>query len=116
MIEVAEVPVGLTTCYDVRFPGLYAQLGELGAEVIVVAASWGAGPGKVEQWQLLTRARALDSTAYLVEQRRPTRRRPGSRCREVRRWGSASASRSGRPERVANPSVPNPGCWSSIWI
>ena len=66
MIKVAEVPVGLTTCYDVRFPGLYARLGELGAEVIVVAASWGAGPGKVEQWQLLTRARALDSTAYLV--------------------------------------------------
>ena len=34
--------------------------------MIVLAASRGAGPGKVEQWQLLTRARALDSTAYLV--------------------------------------------------
>lgn len=66
LIEVAGVPVGLTTCYDVRFPGLYARVAELGAQVIVVAASWGAGPGKVEQWQLLTRARALDSTAYLV--------------------------------------------------
>jgi predicted amidohydrolase len=31
-----------------------------------VAASWGAGAGKVEQWQLLTRARALDSTSYLL--------------------------------------------------
>ena len=66
LIEVAGVPVGLTTCYDVRFPGLYARVAELGAQVIVLAASWGAGPGKVEQWQLLTRARALDSTAYLV--------------------------------------------------
>ena len=31
-----------------------------------MAASWGAGPGKVEQWQLLTRARALDSTTFVV--------------------------------------------------
>jgi len=66
MITVGEASVGLTTCYDVRFPGLYTRLAELGAEVICVAASWGAGAGKVEQWQLLTRARALDSTSYLV--------------------------------------------------
>lgn len=66
MITVGEASVGLTTCYDVRFPGLYTRLAELGAEVICVAASWGAGAGKVEQWQLLTRARALDSTSYVV--------------------------------------------------
>ena len=66
MITVAEAKVGLSTCYDVRFPGLYTRLAELGAQVICVAASWGAGAGKVEQWQLLTRARALDSTSYLV--------------------------------------------------
>jgi deaminated glutathione amidase len=66
MITVAEATVGLTTCYDVRFPGLYTTLAELGAQVMCVAASWGAGVGKVEQWQLLTRARALDSTSYVV--------------------------------------------------
>lgn len=66
MITVAEAKVGLSTCYDVRFPGLYTRLAELGAQVICVAASWGAGVGKVEQWQLLTRARALDSTSYLA--------------------------------------------------
>jgi deaminated glutathione amidase len=66
MITVAEAKVGLTTCYDVRFPGLYTNLAELGAQVICVAASWGAGVDKVEQWQLLTRARALDSTSYVV--------------------------------------------------
>jgi deaminated glutathione amidase len=66
MITVGETKIGLSTCYDVRFPGLYIQLAELGAEVICVAASWGAGPGKVEQWQLLTRTRGLDSTCYLV--------------------------------------------------
>lgn len=66
MIAVGETKVGLTTCYDVRFPGLYIRLAELGAQVICVAASWGAGAGKVEQWQLLTRARALDSTSYFL--------------------------------------------------
>jgi deaminated glutathione amidase len=66
MITIGGIKVGLTTCYDVRFPGLYIKLAELGAEVICVAASWGAGAGKVEQWELLTRARALDSTTYVV--------------------------------------------------
>ena len=66
VIMVGGVTVGLTLCYDIRFPGLYMKLAELGAQVICVAASWGAGPGKVEQWQLLTRARALDSTSYLI--------------------------------------------------
>jgi len=66
MITVAGTKLGLTTCYDVRFPGLYTSLAERGAEVICVAASWGAGAGKIEQWQLLTRARALDSTAYVL--------------------------------------------------
>ena len=66
VITVGGARVGLTLCYDIRFPGLYTRLADLGAQVICVAASWGAGPGKVEQWQLLTRARALDSTSYLV--------------------------------------------------
>lgn len=64
--EIAGVPVGLTLCYDVRFPGLYTTLAERGAELIIVAASWGAGPGKIEQWQLLTQARALDSTSFIA--------------------------------------------------
>jgi deaminated glutathione amidase len=66
MITIGEAKIGLTTCYDLRFPGLYVKLAELGAQVMCVAASWGAGPGKVEQWQLLTRARALDCTSYVV--------------------------------------------------
>jgi predicted amidohydrolase len=66
LITVDGVEVGLTTCYDVRFPGLYTRLADLGAQAICVAASWAAGPGKVGQWQLLTRARALDSTTFVL--------------------------------------------------
>jgi predicted amidohydrolase len=66
VVDVGGVLVGVTTCYDVRFPGLYTTLADAGAELICVAASWGAGPGKVEQWDLLTRARALDTTTFIA--------------------------------------------------
>ncbi|SDR88978.1 carbon-nitrogen hydrolase family protein [Microlunatus soli] len=63
---IGGLQVGLTVCYDVRFPGLYTRLADQGAELIIVSASWGAGPGKVAQWQLLTQARALDSTCFVA--------------------------------------------------
>jgi len=65
-IDIDGLTVGLTTCYDLRFPGLFQELGSRGATVIVAPASWGAGPGKRAQWDLLVRARALDSTAFLA--------------------------------------------------
>jgi deaminated glutathione amidase len=66
VITVDDVQVGLTVCYDIRFPGLYTELAHRGAQLIVVCASWGAGPGKLEQWTLLARARALDSMSYVA--------------------------------------------------
>jgi predicted amidohydrolase len=46
----------------------------------VVCASWGAGPGKVDQWELAVRARAMDSTTYVVAcgQAAPTHGSSGS--------------------------------------
>jgi predicted amidohydrolase len=66
VVRVDGVGVGLATCYDVRFPDLFTALADRGAEVVCLPSSWGAGPGKLEQWQLLTRARALDSTCFVV--------------------------------------------------
>ncbi|GAA4968111.1 carbon-nitrogen hydrolase family protein [Pseudonocardia tropica] len=65
-LTVDGVTVGLATCYDLRFAGLFQTLGDAGAQVVVVPASWGAGPGKREQWELLVRARALDTTAFVA--------------------------------------------------
>ncbi len=61
-----SVSVGLATCFDIRFPEQFVHLAELGAEVIVVPASWNDGPGKVTQWQALVTARALDSTTFVA--------------------------------------------------
>jgi predicted amidohydrolase len=66
VVEVDGVRVGLSVCYDVRFPALYTELARRGAHLIVVCASWGSGPGKLEQWTLLARARALDSMSYVA--------------------------------------------------
>ncbi|MDR3659203.1 MAG: carbon-nitrogen hydrolase family protein [Mycobacterium sp.] len=60
------VPVGLTTCYDIRFPELHLELAERGAKLLTVHASWASGPGKLEQWTLLARARALDTTCVVA--------------------------------------------------
>lgn len=66
VITVDDFQVGLTVCYDIRFPALYTELARRGAELIVVSASWGSGPGKLDQWTLLARARALDSASYVA--------------------------------------------------
>ncbi|MFI0778893.1 carbon-nitrogen hydrolase family protein [Streptomyces sp. NPDC021212] len=60
------VRIGLATCYDVRFPELFRAHADAGAVLSLLPASWGAGPGKREQWELLTRARALDATVWLA--------------------------------------------------
>jgi deaminated glutathione amidase len=66
VVEVDGIGVGLATCYDVRFPGLFTTLADRGARVVALPSSWGAGPGKVDQWRLLVRARALDSTCFVL--------------------------------------------------
>jgi len=66
VITVDGVGVGLTLCYDVRFPELYVELARRGAQLITVHASWGNGPGKLDQWTLLARARAIDTTGFVA--------------------------------------------------
>ncbi|WP_304118099.1 carbon-nitrogen hydrolase family protein [Mycolicibacterium bacteremicum] len=66
VITVGDVQVGLTLCYDVRFPELYLDLADRGAQLITVHASWGTGPGKLDQWTLLARARAIDTTGIVA--------------------------------------------------
>lgn len=60
------VTVGVATCFDIRFPEQFQQLAERGARVIVVPTSWADGDGKVEQWRVLTVARALDTGVFIA--------------------------------------------------
>lgn len=66
VFDLENTRIGLATCFDIRFPELFVSLAKRGAVATVVAASWGRGPGKAAQWELLARARALDSTSYIL--------------------------------------------------
>ncbi len=67
-IEVAETPcgrIGLSICYDLRFPELYRRLAEKGAETIVVPSAFALATGR-DHWQVLLRARAIENQAFVI--------------------------------------------------
>ena len=67
-VVVAGTPVGtlgLTICYDVRFPALFERLSEAGAEVIAVPAAFTVPTGKAH-WSVLLRARAIEAAVFVV--------------------------------------------------
>jgi deaminated glutathione amidase len=64
--ELDGVRFGVATCYDVRFPELFRRLADAGAAAVLMPTSWGAGEGKLEQWEVLVRARALDSGCWVL--------------------------------------------------
>ena len=63
-VSGGEVPLGLATCYDLRFPELFRRLLDAGAWVCVVPAAWPAA--RVEHWTLLGRARALENQMFVL--------------------------------------------------
>jgi len=66
VVEIAGAPVGVTICYDVRFPELYRRLvKDMGAEILLVPAAFTAHTGAAH-WHLLLRARAVEDQAWVV--------------------------------------------------
>ncbi|MEA3081627.1 MAG: deaminated glutathione amidase [Sphingomonadales bacterium] len=57
--------LGLTICYDLRFPGLFARLAESDADVITVPAAFTVPTGKAH-WHVLLRARAIEAGLFVV--------------------------------------------------
>ena len=94
--DVDDLVVGAATCYDIRFPEQFKELASQGAQLIVVPTSWADGPGKLEQWRLLTAARALDSTSYIVA---AGQSRPG---------GDAEAGNPSGPTGIGHSTIVDP--------
>ncbi|ELY52128.1 carbon-nitrogen family hydrolase [Natronococcus jeotgali] len=61
---VGDVTVGVTTCYDLRFPELYRELVDAGAELLVVPSAWPYP--RIEHWETLSRARAIEDQCYVA--------------------------------------------------
>jgi deaminated glutathione amidase len=65
---VLDTPVGrlgLSVCYDVRFPELYRQLSALGAQLLAVPSAF-TGPTGRAHWETLLRARAIENLCYVI--------------------------------------------------
>src|SRR6478672_9354796 len=63
--DVDGVRVGLTVCYDLRFPELYRTLALAGAEVLVVPSNFTERTGR-DHWEVLLRARAIENGAWVL--------------------------------------------------
>ncbi len=82
--------LGLSVCYDVRFPELYRHLAQMGAEVLFVPAAFTAYTGK-DHWQILLQARAIENTCYVIAPaqtgRHNTRRQSHGHAMIIDPWG-----------------------------
>lgn len=65
VVEIEGVNVGLAICYDLRFPELFRKLAEAGAELIVLPSAFTFQTG-ADHWEVLIRARAIETGTYLA--------------------------------------------------
>jgi predicted amidohydrolase len=94
LAEVEGWAIGLTVCYDVRFPELYRILALEGAELVTVPAHFTLHTGK-DHWHVLLRARAIENQLYVVAAAQvgePMRGRPSyGRSLIADPWGTVLA-------------------------
>jgi len=64
MTDIEGVQVGVTTCYDLRFPEQFRQMVEAGVECVLVPSAWPYP--RVEHWRTLGRARAIENLTYVA--------------------------------------------------
>ena len=95
---VAATPVGklgLTICYDVRFPYLHRTLAQAGAEIITVPAAFTRPTGEAH-WEILLRARAIETGAFVIAPAQGGRHEDGrgtwGRSLLIGPWGEVRAS------------------------
>lgn len=65
LADVREIKLGLSICYDIRFPHLYRAMAQRGAQVLCVPAAFTVPTGKAH-WETLLRARAIENGAYVI--------------------------------------------------
>jgi predicted amidohydrolase len=65
LAKVGGVSIGLSICYDLRFPMLYRKLAQAGAEILAVPAAFTKATGEAH-WHVLNRARAIENGCFVV--------------------------------------------------
>jgi predicted amidohydrolase len=65
MVNVDGVRLGLSVCFDIRFPEMYRELARSGADVLAIPAAFNAVTGRAH-WEILIRSRAIENHAFVV--------------------------------------------------
>jgi predicted amidohydrolase len=65
VVNLPEFCLGMSICFDLRFPELYRSLALAGAEVLAIPAAFARGTGEAH-WHVLVRARAIENHAYVL--------------------------------------------------
>ncbi|MEV7398048.1 carbon-nitrogen hydrolase family protein [Aeromicrobium sp. NPDC092404] len=99
VLDIAGTPVGLMTCYDLRFPEHARALVDAGAEAIVVPAAWVAGDHKLDHWRTLLAARAIENTVHVLAAAQGGDRYTGHSL-VVDPWGSIVGEADSTPEII----------------
>lgn len=66
VVPLGGLHVGVMTCYDLRFPEVARALAEQGADLICVPAAWFKGDHKIDHWETLLKARAIENTCWVA--------------------------------------------------
>jgi predicted amidohydrolase len=66
LVQSGECRVGMMICYDLRFPEMARMLALDGANVLIAPSGWVQGDLKVEHWQTMIKARALENGSYVI--------------------------------------------------
>lgn len=65
MVDAGFAKIGMTICYDVRFPQLFRHLARAGAEILTVPSAFTVPTGEMH-WEVLLRARAIENGVYII--------------------------------------------------
>ena len=65
LVKTDFANIGLTICFDLRFPNLFQQLAQAGADIITVPSAFTKATGKAH-WQTLLQARAIENQVYII--------------------------------------------------
>ena len=102
-VVVAETPfggLGLSVCYDLRFPELYRQMADAGARFLAVPSAFTPHTGK-DHWEVLLRARAIENQAFVLAPaqcgRHSAERASYGRSLIIDPWGLVLAQAGDRP-------------------
>jgi len=100
LADIEGIRLGLSICYDLRFPELYRALAAAGAEILAVPANFLERTGR-DHWEVLLRARAIENAAYVIAPAQiggPPRVPAHGRSMVIDPWGTVIAQ---APDEVA---------------